>query len=386
MRIRRIRLAGASAIVSAIAMAAAAPLAAQSDVDRILDRMRTGNTRAPAPPQAQGQPRPQGTANGAVHRVPARPAPPAVSFPPMEMRLKKDMGQDRTFRIFPNRVVVAGYNVGAFRTAQTTGRASGGVFNTNQGARSTVQLVAWGIDQPLLTRIADAAYADLVARLEEAGFEVVPLEQARLAAGADKLQLGGPADEVSAPADRGNVEGIVVGPSETGVRRNYPLVRREFGSFGAPELSLTLESMVVMPNLMFDFARLQSSRSLGYTASASADLQFGIHPGWSRMRVMASRRKQFLEGDFLFALDGQAVSDEPFGTVVDSNSSDNSLQQALGRSLGVGVQARSTESSAAQIDQARYEALALSAARGWNAAFVLQMRAATGRCTLNTDC
>lgn len=334
---------------------------AQSSAQSIMNRLRTGNL-APA-----------GEAQGA----PLASVKGPITVAPMDVALKKSMGQQKAFTIFPNRVIVAGYNVGGFRTAKTTGRASGGLFNNNMGAASTVELVAWGIDMPLLTRIATAAYADLVSQLTAAGFEVVAHDQVAASAGADKLKLGSDPYDVEVPADRGNMKGIVTGPAQMGVRANYPLAKTEFGSFGAPVLSLTQQAMVVMPNLMFDFASLKSSKSYGYTASASANLHFGINPGWSTMRVMASKRKEFLEGDFIFKLDGSAISDEPIGQIADTERSDNSEQQAFSRALGVGVQARSLETSAVDIDQRKYETLALAAARGWNAAFVSQLKAAT---------
>lgn len=347
--------------IATIAMAL--PAHAQSSAQSIMNRLRTGNI-APAA-DSQGSP-------------PAAVTGP-ISVAPMPVTLKKSMGQQKAFQIFPKRVIVAGYNIGGFRTAKTTGRASGGVFNNNMGAASTVELVAWGIDMPLLTRIASAAYADLVDQLTVAGFEVVPHNQVAASAGADKLKLGSQPYDVEVPADRGNMRGIVTGPAQMGVRANYPLAKTEFGSFGAPVLSLTQQAMVVMPNLMFDFAGLKSSKSMGYTASASADLHFGINSGWSTMRVMASKRKEFLEGDFIFKLDGNVVSDEPIGQVADTERSDNSEQQAFSRALGVGVQARSRETSTVNIDQRKYEALALAAAKGWNAAFVSQLKAATAK-------
>lgn len=338
----------------------ASPALAQSDVSRILERMRTGNTQTAAP---QAPP----------------PADRAIDVAPLPVTMKKWMGQKKAFEIFPGRVFVAGYNLGGFRSGKTTGRASGGFMTNNPGAATTVEITAWGIDAPLLTRVANAAYADLVAQLRTAGFDVVTLDQARATAGFDKLKLGSAPYDVSVPSDRGNMQGLVVGPVLTGVRANYPLAKTEFGSFGAPELSLSLESMVIMPNLMFDFASLRSSRSIGYTASASAELGFDVARGYSFMRVLASRRKQFIEGDFIFALDQASIPDTPIGTIADSVETDNSGQQALGRALGAPVQARSRQSSVVQIDQARYEALALAAAKGWNAAFVAQLKSATGR-------
>lgn len=346
---------------AAITAALTVPAAAQSDVSRILNRLRTGNTQPATAPDA---PPPVFTEQ-------------AITAAPMAITVKKWMGQQKAFEIFPTRVVVAGYNVGGFREGKTTGRASGGFMTTNPGAATTVEIVAWGIDAPLLTRIANAAYGDLLVQLRAAGFEVVTLDQARGAAGFPALKLDAQPYEVSVPADRGNMKGLVVGPAPAGVRSNFPLARTEFGSFGAPELSMTLQSMVVMPNLMFDFASLRSSKSIGFTARASADLGFDIAKGYSQFRVMASRRKQFAEGDYIFGVDKAEVPDTPIGAIVDSSETDNSDQRAFARSLGTAIQARSKQSSTVQINQRQYEALALSAARGWNAAFVAALRAQT---------
>ena len=352
---------GPALLGAALACAVSSPAHAQTDASRILNRLRTGNVQPATAPNAP----------------PPVFAERAIDGAAMPVTIKKWMGQQKAFQIFRNRVVVAGYNIGGFRTAKTTGRASGGILNSNPGAATTVELVAWGIDAPLLTRIANAAYGDLVSQLKAAGFEVVPLEAARAAAGFAALKLDSEPYEVEVPADRGNMKGLVVGPVPTGTRRNFPLAKTEFGSFGAPELSMTLEAMVVMPNLMFDFASLRSSRSMGFSANASAELNFGIAKGYSQFRVMASKRKQFAEGDFIYAVDDDAIADGNIGRIVDSSSTDNSDQQAFARSLGTAVQARSRESSTVQIDQPRYERLALSAAKGWNAAFVAALRTQT---------
>ncbi len=341
------------------ALVAATPALAQSDALRILNRIRSGNVQVPAAPNTQ----------------PAVYSEKPIELAAMPLAMKKDAGQQKTFTLFPNRVFVAGYNVGGLRQAKTTGTASGGILNNNPGASSTMEMVAFGIDQVLLTRVANAAYADLVWQLKQAGFEVVSIEAARVAAGFDKLKLDGESYDISVPADRGSMHGIVVGPTPTGVRGNYPLAKLEIGAFGAPLLSSALQAMVVMPNLLFDFPRARSSKSVGYTATASVDLQFAINPGYSKMCVTASQRSAFLEGDATLALNGTAASDASFGTVTEVSESDNSGEQNLGAALGVGVRAKSTKTTGFSVNQARYESLALAAAKGWNTAFVTQLRA-----------
>ena len=117
-----------------------------------MNRLRTGNL-APAG-EAQG--------------VPLAAVTGPITVAPMNVALKKSMGQQKAFEIFPKRVIVAGYNVGGFRTAKTTGRASGGLFNNNMGAASTVELVAWGIDMPLLLQ-GEGSKNDLLQRFRHLG-------------------------------------------------------------------------------------------------------------------------------------------------------------------------------------------------------------------------
>lgn len=313
--------------------------------------------------------------------VMAQPAttPPAaaaseqpIEIPAMPVTIKKWMGQDRTFSIFPNRIFVAGYNIGALRKVVAVGKARGGLLGGN-GATSKSELYADGIDEAMLIRIADAAYGDLIHQLKAAGYEVVSLETARATAGADKLKFDTPAYSASAE------EILVVGPRATGVRGNTPLAKIEFGSMGAPELTMTLESMVVMPNLAFDFAWAAGNRSLGFTATSQTGVRFGINTAHTRSRVFASKRKQFLEGDFIFAPDGEVTSDTQFATIADTERTDNRGMRIANALLGLNVMARSKQTGFAQIDQAAYERLALGAAKGWNSAFVAALRARTGR-------
>lgn len=292
----------------------------------------------------------------------------------MNVAIKKWIGQDRTFTIFPNKIFVAGYNVGALRKVAAVGKARGGLFGGGtSGATSKSELYADGIDDAMLIRIANAAYSDLTFQLKNAGFEVVPLETARATAGADKLKFDTPA--YSATGE----EILVVGPGATGVRGNTPLAKIEFGSMGTPELSMTLQSMVVMPNLAFDFAWAQGNRTLGFTATSQTGVRFGINPNHSRMRVFATTRKQFLEGDFHYAPNGEFTSDRQFATITDTQRSNNNTVRMINGLLGLGMTARSKQTGYAQIDQAAYEELALSAAKGWNTAFVNELKTRTGR-------
>ncbi|MDT9599384.1 hypothetical protein [Sphingosinicella rhizophila] len=300
-----------------------------------------------------------------------------IDVPAMAVALKKDMGSNKPYELFPNRVMVAGYNLGAYRTATAVGTARG-LLGGGYNAKSKVELTAEGIDEALLTRIADAAYADLVAQLGAAGFEVVPLDQAMASPGAAKLKFGGVPYESTVPVENGKKRALIVGPGATGVRRNYPLAKLEIGSFGAPGLSSELQAMIVMPNVVLDFAQLKGSK-FGNKATSEAELQFAIDPYHTRGRVMASTRSQFAEGDIIYVLADDVASDADFGAIGKSASRDNGLERGLGAALGMGVVAKSKKEATVQIDPQSYEKLARSAVRGWNAALVAQMKAAVGR-------
>jgi hypothetical protein len=301
----------------------------------------------------------------------------AIEAPAMSVVLKKDMGNDKPYKLFPNRVMVAGYNLGAYRSATAIGGARG-LLGGGYNAKSKVELTAEGIDEPLLTRIANAGYADLVAQLGQAGFEVVPLEQAMGSPGATKLKFGGASYESTVSVDKGKKRALIVGPQATGVRGNFPIAKMEIGSFGAPALSSELQAMIVLPNVVLDFAQLKGSK-FGNKATSEAELQFAVDPYHTKGRVMASTRSQFAEGDIIYVLADDAESDADFGAIGNSSSKNNGLERGLGAALGMGVVAKSKTEATVQIDPKAYEQLALSAVRGWNAALVAQMKAAVGR-------
>lgn len=347
-----------TASVAALAFLSSWPAMAQSDVERLLQRMRSGATQVPT-----------GAATGPIV------TDQAITEPPFPVTLKS-FGQKKVFTLHPNRVAIIGYNVGGFRTAKTTGRASGGFNQNTLGAASTIEVHAWGIDGAVLSRIADAAYADLLAQFRAAGFEVVEPSAIMATEGVAGFKLGGAPYEFKVAADRGSMTALVAGPSHMGTRGLYAAGKIDFSS--APTPTYALQAMVVMPNLVFDFAELESSRSGGMTASASADMKFGISPH-SRMRVSDTTSNRWVDADLHYEPGKGLTAIDLQTSVADSTRTNNNAQQALGQALGAPVQARSRTTTAVEVNQSQYEKLALSAARGWNAALVAQMRAGTGR-------
>lgn len=302
----------------------------------------------------------------------------AIEYTPFPVALKKDYGNNKPYQLFPDRVVVAGYNLGAYREARAIGTARG-LLGGGYNAKSEVHMTAEGIDEGLLVRIADAAYSDLVAQLTEAGFEVVPLDRARTSPGADKLKFGGAPYESTVPVEGGKKRALVVGTSATGVRGNYPMAKVEIGAFGAPALSSELQAMIVLPNVMLDFAQIKGGGKLGRKASAEAELQFAVDRFNTKARVMASTRSAFAEGDIIYVMAEDVESDAAIGAIGSSSSDGNYFERGLGAALGLSVIPKSKKEATVQIEPAAFERLALAAVRGYNAALVAQMKAATGR-------
>lgn len=302
----------------------------------------------------------------------------AIDAPAIPVVLKKDLGSEKPYKLFPDRVLVAGYNLGAYREAKAIG-TNRGLLGGGFSAKTQVNLIAQGIDEALLARIADAGYSDLVAQLTEAGFEVIPLESYRTAEGADKLKFGGEPYESTVTVAGGKKRALIAGPSATGVRGNYPMAKLEIGAFGAPALSAGLKSMIVMPNVMLDFAQLKGGARLGKKASAEAGLQFAVDPTHTKARVQGSTRTAFSEGDIIYVMDGDATADGDFGAIGGAKTDGNYLERGIGAALGFSVIPKSKKEATVQIDPAAFEKLARSAVRGYNAALVAQMKAATGR-------
>ncbi|MEL6583667.1 MAG: hypothetical protein AAFQ36_07520 [Pseudomonadota bacterium] len=272
------------------------------------------------------------------------------------------------------RVAVAGYNVGGYTFASATSSAGGGVFSNRGTASSTVALEANGIDEALLIRIATAAQADLIAQLTAAGFDVVPTSELQNAPNAAILELGSPSYEQDVSAVYGERTVLVAGPSGQGVQ-GYKKIGAANINFRTPTaLSEELDAAILMPNVVFDFAATEGGRAAyARTASASADLLFTLDPNTvADLSVTENGRASF---GSTYILAQPVASAEPFGTIGAVEESDNSGQQVLSGLLGATVSNRSRSAAQVSIDPAAYEALALDAARGWNAALVEEMRA-----------
>lgn len=308
-----------------------------------------------------------------------------ISAQPMAITtFRKMSGKTKALSMQP-KVAVAGYNVAALTEGQVSGTASGDLLGYSQGSSTTIKLSTSGISPAMVQRISDAASEDLIAQLQAAGFQVVEPSAVALAPNAKVMKAGQALQEKKIYSSEGaKMTAIVAGPTGYGYRQGLSgLPERGFGagmnSFagnGPGKLSGDLGAIVVTPTLILDFAKLKASRArLTSRSSASANLGFSIDPQ-SSFVVNASKSGRYVDAFATYGVKKPVVADAPFAMMGEKDTSSNMLEQGLGRALGMATRAKKTTNQAVIIDSDRYEALALSAARGWNAAFVAQLTAA----------
>lgn len=290
-----------------------------------------------------------------------------ISAAPMAIEMRKTSGSTKVLSSRPKMAIV-GYNVAARVEGQANSTARGGFMSNNLGASVSTKLISSGIDGALVQRVADAAAEDLVAQLTAAGFDVIDPYGVSMAESNVVMKAGG-----------GPVEGkgaIMAGPTTYGYRKvNSGL---GMGNAGNKPVKLVeeLDAVLVQPTIILDFAKLKGGRNFGNKASTSASLQFSLAPE-SSIAVHSGDRRGLRW--LAYGTKKGAQSDAVFAVMGEKETSTNALEQGLGSALGMATRNKKRTTQAVIIDPVRYEALALSAAKGWNAAFVAQAQAARAK-------
>jgi len=198
----------------------------------------------------------------------------------------KLVGSPHEFFKRRKRVAVPAYHVTYITQQQGTAAAS-------IGARTRLNLMLEGLDETTMQRMADAAHADLIAKLKAAGFDVLPDAEARALA----------AEVEAAP---GNRDVVAVGPSITigkSVKIGWtamgaqaaPLLKPfhnptsptgaiGFASFGATgklgAAARQADAVAIVPALVVDFAEMEAKTGSDFLGRASAGvssaLRFGL--------------------------------------------------------------------------------------------------------------
>jgi hypothetical protein len=174
-----------------------------------------------------------------------------------------------------NRVAIAGYQLAFVTRNKATAHASG-LLSGGSGAKASLEAFLGNVDYALMKSIADEAYAGFVKKLQEGGFEVVPMETVRASkafaqiettptspTNAYKVQFQG-AHYVLVPAADfplwfNNYDGLAGGK---GSRKNVKAMA---------DLSKELNAAVLQPSIAIDFAYMEKSGgSLARRASVEA--------------------------------------------------------------------------------------------------------------------
>lgn len=300
-----------------------------------------------------------------------------IDVAPLSVDMRKTSGSTRIFKEHP-KIAIAGYNVGAFISGKAKSSSGGSLLGSGQGASATVELNATGIDEVMIQRIATAAYQDLVAQMQAAGISIVAAPQVAAAQNSGGMKFEAGSYEKKFGSGASNQKRVkVAGPDDVGYRGYFGIGKKTFGSSASNKLSMELDAVILSPNLVLDFVALKSKRRMfGNKANASGNVQFSIDPS-SIMNIHSSKGKG---GAWLvYGIKKPIVAAGDFAVVSKGDSRTNALEQGLGAALGMGTRAKKTTTYTVAVDPARYEALALKAAKGWNTAFVAQVKSSLNK-------
>lgn len=302
--------------------------------------------------------------------------------PPLPVAL-----QGHATRYLANRpkIVIPGYTLAFVQGASASAFGGGAGLDTSQ-RRTQIATRLVGLTDPMAQDMADAAYADLVAQLEAAGFEVVDLatfqasEQMRGLARYD-----GPVGGQGIIDSRATKAWVAYGPRALPIIKGHAF-ETGMGAVAASgallrfgRASRDLDAIVLSPRVLLDYIDMESTGRRTYSGSASvdADLRFGINPTSKVDFVWGNNSGGAMPG--WFTTKG-AFTPQPFGILAQTADRSDSIatHNAL-VSIGFGSVYRQSLVYDAEVSPKRYAALSRAAVQGFNAALVAEIRKARGQ-------
>lgn len=226
-----------------------------------------------------------------------------------------DVGSVKMLFKKKNRAVMAGYQV-AFVT-RNKATAAAGLYGS--GARATMEAFLGNVDHALMQEIVDAAYANHVKRLQEAGIEIVPMEQVLASKAFQALEATPSSAEKPYQVNFQGADYIVV--PATG----FPLWFNKYDGLGAKgnqskknlklmaDLSKEFDAVVLQPSFGVDFAHMDTSGG-AFARKANVEVQGGmaIVPAasvyWGSLDYIVYPK--FLDGFWAVGSPGKFVSAE----------------------------------------------------------------------------
>ncbi|HZZ89814.1 MAG TPA: hypothetical protein VFE13_15915 [Caulobacteraceae bacterium] len=268
------------------------------------------------------------------------------------------------------RVYVPSYALMITRAGGATAYSGGGL-TSDASRRSSIETHMSGVPDALGTQLATEAYADLIAKLKAAGYEVItqPLPGAPAAKG---------------PTVMSSTHQMVYGPDGAPLTPGLPWVDINIMAFN-PVVGRNNPNgddiIVLLPGMGIDYERLSSSGSHAYGTSADVGARLRFHVmGLSGAYVSVHSPAPYnasWSGSFM--VDQGAGTDEPFAILVQTG--DKSDNKALAASLAMlgGNMYRQNKIYEAMADPGRFAALTRAAFQGMNASLIAGLQQAAAK-------
>lgn len=277
------------------------------------------------------------------------------------------------------RVAVIMYGLGVARGAQASASGAGAGSELTP-RRTKVATFLDGVSDDLAAKLADEAYADLTARLQAAGFAVVPATEV---AASPKMQTVAKYEGAYAHGKNAFSAWAVYAPRAAPSIKGYA-GEQGMAALSAPaaniamgQVSKELDAVLLAPRLMLDNVQLDSTGQRSFVANASVDAKVRFSVTGGALFFYGNERGGTMGGGFTLKPYG---SDEPFALMVkaDDRSDSKAMHNALAVA-GFGSLYRQSLVYAVQADPHRFAALSRAAFQGYNAALVDQIRRARSR-------
>ena len=252
---------------------------------------------------------------------------------------------------------------------------AGGSGSSDNARASEIQTTLTGITDDLGVSLAGEAYADLISRLKEAGYEVVTAPPA-----GSPAPIGTTAKSFSGQP--------LYGPSAAPLTPGMPWLKAgvttgtTFNSLvgrGNPDGE---DLIVLMPGMGIDYESLQSSGNhiYGATAQVGTRLRFHIMGFSGAWFALHSPQPYNAAWNGYFYVENGAGTDEPFAVLAQTGDKSDSRALHTGLAL-LGMSSRFKEKKIyeAQAEPGRFAALTRAAFQGLNASLVDQIKQAAAK-------
>lgn len=294
---------------------------------------------------------------------------PDIKEAPLAVSLKAVSGKVGLFSARP-KIAIGGYNIGAYLTDKVTSRTYAG-----DGAKVSMNLQLEGVDAAMLTRIADAGHADLIAKLRAAGIDVIDAPSFFQSPEAQEIKRS------AEPVEGGTPKKILlVGPKGVGAALTpYSLITKGFNANIGDQASSALDAIVIYPNVALDFAWTSGSGSSMFNRKVNVEggMRFALDQT-SNCWGVYSKDGRFVDGSIMLTPEEDIGVDDAFATLGQAESRDNGLAVGLSHALKLGMGSNTGDSYIVAADKGRYELLAMNAVKGFNQELVRNIKIAKG--------